>query len=145
MNKWNSLPEWLRWILCWPVIVVIGLVMSLVSMFLASSLLNESWLPNSVEYILLPAICTFIAGPILFALIHEFVPRKPNLFTGFVVCISTVLGILSLVRWYFEVVYGFEWNPLLRDIFQTVTAVGTSWYWFYFFKERSSKIRNLKA
>ena len=136
MNKWNSFPEWIRWILCWPIILILTLIAGFFTMNMASMALDRIWISKSVAEVLYPAVATLISGPIFFFLIHQFVPRKQNWITGFFVFISSTLGIMSVVRWYFEINEGVATDILLNDIFQTLTAVGVSWFWFFYFKNK---------
>lgn len=135
MNTWYRLPEWIRWVLCWPVIFGSTILVGGITYFFTARLLNVWRLPIPVAKALFPALTTFISGPVLFFLIYQFVPRKPNWVTGFFLFLSTTLGVLSAIRWVFEISGGdIEFSQFAADVLQTITAVGVSWYWFLYFK-----------
>ena len=140
MDKWHSLPAWARWILCWPVILFLTLLAGLVTTWFASMALDRIWISKSVAEALQPALATFVSGPVFFFLIHQFVPRKQYWVTGFFVFLATTLGVLSVVRWYIEITQSsVPISALAQDILQTITAVGVSWFWFFYFKRRSAE------
>jgi len=143
MNKWNSFPEWVRWILCWPIIVILTLLVGLITMILASIALDRIGISKAVAEILYPAIVTLINGPVFFFLIHQFVPRKQIWVTGFFVFVSTTLGIMAAIRWYLEITEKIATDILLQDMVQTITAVGVSWFWFFYFKNKYAEGTNL--
>lgn len=140
MERWHKLPEWARWILCWPLILLFTVLVGVVTIFLASSILAGSFLPRAVTEAVAPALATFLSGPTFFFFIHLLVPRKPSWFTGFFVFLSSALGIMSVIRWGLELSSGqFEAGPFFQDFLQAVTAVGVSWYWFLYFKRVQEK------
>ena len=136
MDRWNILPEWARWILCWPIILILTLLAGLITMSLASMAVDRIWISESVAETVYPALVTFLSGPIFFFLIHQFVPRKPNWFTGFFVFFSTALGIMSAIRWYLGITGGVAIDNFMQDVLQTITAVIVSWFWFFYFKDK---------
>ena len=137
MGKWGKLPEWARWILCWPVIIVLTFLVGMIMITFFSFFLQGLPLPNSVIKIIAPAIYTVLTGPVFFLFIYLFVPRKLVWVTGFFVFLSTTFGILAGARWCFEIVNEqYEVGPFLQDILQTVAAVSVSWFWFLYFRKK---------
>jgi hypothetical protein len=131
MKRWEQLPEWARWILCWPLIFVFTIVAGLFTSFLASVALARSPIPQPVATALYPALATLVSGPIFFLLIHALVPRKQTWVTGFFVFVSTSLGLMAGITWCFAFMGG-NIHPTVtfQEIAQTITAVAVSWYWF---------------
>ena len=137
MDKWNKLPEWARWILCWPFTVILTLLAGLVTTWFASLALDRIWISKSVAEAVYPALATFMTGPVFFFFIHLFVPRKQNWITGFFVFLSTALGVGAVVSWYLLITrLSVPISELAQEILQTITAVGVSWFWFFYFKNR---------
>ena len=137
LEKWDGLSEWVRWLLCVPVIITTLLVAFIIGDILAIILLRG--LSENVVHTLLPAVMTFLGVPILYFAIHAFVPRYQVLITGVLVGLSTILGVMSAARWGFYITgYAAVYNPpsysFAQDALQTVTAVITSWFWFFYFK-----------
>lgn len=134
-EKWEKLPEWSRWILCWPLILVCTLLMGVVINLIASHILLDSILPDPLVKVVAPALVTFFAGPVFFFFIHLLVPRKPTWVTGLFVFFYTTLGIFAAIRLCVEILSGqFEAGSFFQDALQTIVAVGVTWYWFLYFR-----------
>lgn len=146
MEKWEKLPEWSRWILCWPLILVFPLLVGVIISLFASTVLRGFFLPDFVVEAIAPALATLLAGPVFFFFIHQLVPRKPTWVTGFFVFLSTTLGLFATVRWCVEIWSGqFEAGQFFQDALQTITAVGVSWYWFFYFRKEYREKLGVKA
>jgi len=98
MEKWSRLPEWSRWILCWPIIFILGIIANLFSTTLATIGLDRIWIPDRVAELLLPIIGMMFYLPLGFFLIQTFVPRKPHYVVG-VYCVLSLLVLVSCVFW----------------------------------------------
>lgn len=126
--------------MCWPLIALLTIGLGTLATLLASYLLWQMRLPPAVSRAIAPAFATIVAGPILFFLIHTLVPRFHVWITGVFVFLSTLLGVMPVLKWGIELSNGqFTWSSSLPETLQTVTAVGVTWYWFMYFRhERDS-------
>ena len=132
MKKWYALPEWLRWILCWPIIILGMIVVGLIALALANTLLDRIWIPDIAATILLPAISTIMGCSVTPYLFSTFIPRRPDIVAAVPTIFVIILGLMSVVRWYFEITDDMvPWEDLLTDILQTVAAV-IFWVYVYF-------------
>jgi hypothetical protein len=132
MKKWDGLPEWLRWILCWPIILLGMITVGLLAYFLSNMFLDRIWMPDILAAILLPAASTIVGcwfTPILFS---TFIPRRPDIVALFPTILVIILGLMASVRWYFEIMENLvPLQALLTDILQTVAAV-IVWVYVYY-------------
>lgn len=146
MKKWNKLPEWSRWILCWPLILLLAFLTGIVIRYFVFNLLSDSILPDSVAKAIAPSLQTLIVCPLFFFFIHLLVPRKPTWITGFFVFLGTILGLLIAIRLCVEIwSEQFEAGPFFRDALQTITYVVISWSSFFYFKDEFREKRAVSA
>lgn len=135
MKYWWKIPEWGRWILCWPVILVAGIASAVIVKIVLWLLLVPHGVAKPVFDVLSPALMSLMYIPVFFYSVYTFVPRRPIIITGLCVGISSILGVMSAIRWAVEVVDGTTaLTPFFTDVLQTIAAVGGSWYWFFRFK-----------
>ena len=135
MKYWWRIPEWGRWILCWPVMLVAGIASAIIVELILWWLLVAHGVSKPVFDVVSPALMSLMCIPVFFYSVYTFVPRRPTIVTGLCVGISTILGVMSVIRWIVEIIErSTEFAPLLTDALQTIAAVGGSWYWFFRFK-----------
>jgi hypothetical protein len=94
MEKWSRLPEWVRWILCFPIIVIASLIINICATTLAYLGLERIWIPDRFAELLVPIVGMMIHLPIAFYLIQILVPRKPHYLVG-VYCVFALFGLVS--------------------------------------------------
>lgn len=136
MKRWNTLAEWIRWILCWP-IILLGLILSGIVMYgFANMFLDQFWIPDIAATILHPALATILGCQLIPFLFSTFIPRRSDIVATVPMTIVVLLGLMSAVRWWYEIMDNLvPSDVLLTDIFQTLAAI---FVWVYvYFKLRS--------
>jgi len=103
MEQWSRLPEWARWIRCFPVILIAGSIASILSTTLAGIGLERISISARVAELLVPIVGMMIYLPMGFFLIQIFVPRKLHYLVG-VHCLFTLLALVgSIVMSYLDI------------------------------------------
>jgi hypothetical protein len=93
VKAWNGLPEWARWILCWPIILAVSLAAYLVGAIMADLAVDRILIPDELGDGIAPAMASLISLPALTYAIQYFVPRKQH----YVVAVLCVLYLLATV------------------------------------------------
>ena len=96
MKMWLKLPEWSRWVLCWPVIFVSGLLASTIIKLFFFHVANLARVNPTVTELISPVVTMIIYLPILFWMVVSLVPRKQHYVVG-VWCFSTAVVVLACV------------------------------------------------
>lgn len=94
MQWWEKLPEWARWILCWPVLTVIAAVLSFIGLYIGGLATDRLWISETLGQMAVPIISSLVTLPVLFASIQYFVPKKQH-YVIFVWCLFALLGLLA--------------------------------------------------
>jgi hypothetical protein len=141
VEKWDALPEWLRWILCWPIILLGMIVTGVIVYVLSNVILARMWIPDIAAEILRPALLTILGCWVTPFLFSTFIPRRPDIVAAVPTFLVIILGLMSVVRWYFEITDNMvPWEQLLTDILQTVASVCV---WIYIYLRLRSDRRAL--
>lgn len=137
-SRWIKLPEWSRWILCWPVILLLNSAIFLIAKFIMWSWLNMihagEFIRVTLNSIFLPSV-TISTG---FFFIHIFVPRKPTIFTGFIVFSWSSFGVFEIISFFIDFHSGNIAFPF-ASIIKNITSIVVSWVSFIHFKNNHSK------
>jgi hypothetical protein len=139
MEKWLKLPEWIRWILCWPIILVASFVAQIVGQFMANLAVDRIWLPDDFAEMASPVIASLISLPILMYSIQYLVPRKQH----YVVAVLCVLYLLVTINGFVWLYIGIVENAddvwlTVRDAVWAVLALIFGGYFFIKFKNDNS-------
>lgn len=94
MERWEKLPEWLRWILCWPIIIIVSIVVQFFGLILGRFAVDRIWLPDNFAEMAAPVIGSMFALPVFFFAIQYLVPRKPH-YVVFVWCVLSLVASAS--------------------------------------------------
>ena len=100
MEKWEKLPEWSRWILCWPIIIICSLLIHFIGSALAGMATTRIWISDEVASMISPIIESLFTLPILFYTIQIFVPRKQHYLVG-LWCLINFFALISGAYWLF--------------------------------------------
>lgn len=143
LTSWEKFPEWVKWIFCWPLILILFVCGAIFSMFVSHSILII--MPDQFSKLLSPSLAAFLVTPIFFLLIYLFVPKKPALITGILVFLNSAYGIYFFINLYF-IFNDDKWMGLRSDadyqlpnILVVAASLLLSWYWFFYFKRMNEK------
>lgn len=136
---WAKLPEWAKWILCWPFILILFFLSAVTTVFISHSILTI--MPDQFSELFSPTLGAFFVTPILFLLIFLLVPRKQSLVAGIFIFLNTVYGIFYFLNLYL-INNDDKWVNLrsgedyqMPHILVVAASVLLFWYWFFYFKK----------
>src|SRR5882724_4133064 len=127
MERWERLPEALRWILYLPVVVAVPLIIAFI-LRLASSRLMPDWRWSPIAQFLVFVIGAYLAVVVFFPLVFVFAPRGKKI-AGW--CFYVPLMLWSAISFVLLVVRRLATWGLLRDPLQPPDGV-VGWearYW----------------
>ncbi len=132
MGWWNSLPEWLRWILCWPVIVGVYLVPALMILSLSADMFDfVGWVSEVAQGVLVSIVQAGLLAPLIRILMKMFIPRRQDIVSGVVLGLGGLLSLMSAMRWYYEITEGLASSgEIATDMTQVVTGLAV-WGWLF--------------
>ena len=141
--SWKRLPEWTRWILCWPTLVIFIILGGCISACIEPTL--NYLLPINLSKLISPPLGALIQTSIIYFLISFFIPRGQIILMGFGVFLETLAGIFFFGALY--LITNFEnWKKILayprtvdmqpQDVLQMAACIIASWFWFFYFKRK---------
>lgn len=106
INYWKNLPEWARWILCWPLIVLGSIAANLIFLAVYSTsawtegfgAAEDHYKPESFGQFIMAGIQTVVQVSSLFILCYYLLPRGKDIVTAiiaFVMALFTVMGLFG--------------------------------------------------
>lgn len=136
MEWWKKLPEWLRWILCWPLIMIAAAITQIIGVILGGLAVDRIWISKEIGEMLVPIIGSLFALPIFFFAIQHLVPRKQH-YVVLIWCLFDLLATASAaIMVYFDFVNDADelwWT--IRDL--AWGLIGLTIGVYYFLKIRS--------
>ncbi|WP_417821289.1 hypothetical protein [Terasakiella sp.] len=118
---WVSIPEWVRWVLCWPLLALIYVVAFLVMSFLSNQFFLLPFWPRGFVDGAVPMVSGLFALYIVLDVIGSVVPKKAH----YLVIAVGLLGVFSLAATIFNLLIGLiadDWATV-RDLAWSVLAI----------------------
>jgi len=146
-KKWDSLPLWARWVLCWPAIILFSLVGIVFVNWLAETvLLDRFFLSGPAARILFQSIMALYDAWLFFTLLYLFIPWKQIWFIGIFAALTNLLVLMSIILWWYYVSTQdhMAFADLIKYLLQTTTIIAIDWYWFFYYRGKISEQRELK-
>ena len=94
MKWWENLPEWLRWILCWPCLIIVALLTGLFAEYTGYLATDRIWIPDAFATLVAPMIGHLLVLPLGYYATYYFVPRKQH-YVIFVWCFLFLIGVIA--------------------------------------------------
>lgn len=140
LEKWYKIPELLRWLFCWPIIIFFFFVSGVFGVTLSNLLValffrDVSWVSKAVE-ILAPALMAGFGVPINFFTIYKLVPKYQIVFMGFALLFGVVFSFVLLFGWFLA----FTSNELtvavfIRDALQMTVWLVSAFMGFKYYRK----------
>jgi hypothetical protein len=138
---WLCLPEWLRWILCFPIIIFVpGFFVMLFTYVRGDNIFSlESFLVQRIFAPILQAFLTFF-------FVYYLMPRWKNIWLSMWLYIYILLGLITYAIVIYMAVYQNisvkeMWNnETIFDLLQATVALMSSVYFYFKFKQKLNKL-----
>ena len=124
MAIWFCLPEWARWILCWPVLAISWIIMIFLSQFIETMSYGLGN-PSALIKYTAPIYANLMALPLFLYAVRYFIPRKQHYFVlAWCVFIALIL-LLNLNYFIQDIINDYEgvWDMLKNLIWSGLSLL----------------------
>lgn len=149
LEKWKLLPEWSRWILCWPVLIIISIVAGfLIQMVLLSGTwrygfdeISESfYAPYSLFDFFQKGLTIGAFWSVFFISVYYLIPRAQDIVSAFFCFILLVLNGLGIVGHFIAFNNSdVTFLQFLGGSILMLAGLGVSGFWTYKIRESIRK------
>jgi len=114
-TRWLRLPEWLRWVLCWPAIFLGSVITGLFAYYLASLFLYNNFITGEWAKVLHLSIRAVFSTYGFYFVLMLLVPRRPDIVLGVWCLILLLLSAFGGVGLRYDYLNGEEFWPVIAS------------------------------
>lgn len=125
-NPWDRLPEWLRWILCWPLMLIIPfIVLGFIKYIRTVDAFG--WEIKITQAIIVPVVAQWLNISLIFYLIPRFKIFFGFFYTALISLISLIIPVSWIVCLFMEG-YVSRWNNIW-DLIQSIACLSVIYFY----------------